>query len=125
MRNQIPTTMAPAPTGSPGSAVAPATFQVLSNVSEVLTAVLQGADGAAVGPLRARFAECERALDGLAGGGLTRAEQEKVIEGLRAGLRERRACVDRYRALDVLREVTGVDAEEGRTETGADRGGEE
>lgn len=69
----------------------------------------EGADESSVrrsmGVIQERLNKCEAVLDGLAGGGMTRADQVKEIERLGAELRRKRELVGRYAEQDIVSRV--------------------
>lgn len=84
-------------------------FQILDTVSQALSEIVQGGDAKALTPIVAtlnqKFARCEKALDGLPGGGMTHEEQIERIDELRRGLERKRGLVKAYRRHDLVARV--------------------
>lgn len=91
------------------------TFQVLDSVAKVLIMILEGKDAATVSPavakLHARFQHCESVLDNLPGGDMTKEVQLRKIKSLRDSISKRRALVEKYANLDVLRAIAESDGQ--------------
>lgn len=84
-------------------------FQVMDNVASVLSMVLDGTDSATVSStvakVHAKFQECEQLLDTLPGGEMSKQEQKKKIEDLKASIAKRRALVAKYANMDLLQKI--------------------
>lgn len=95
------------PTKSPEQLVS--TFQVLDLVVKVLSQIHAGADETSVRRtmtlIQERFAKCEKALESLPGGNLTKDDQHAEIKRLREELKRKRALVAKYKQHDVISRV--------------------
>lgn len=84
-------------------------FQVLHLVAEVLSQILSGNDATSITPtisrIHQKFKQCEKTLESLPGGSMTRAEQLEEIERLREDLRRKRDLLDQYAKHDVIARV--------------------
>ncbi len=84
-------------------------FQVMDSVASVLSMILDGRDSglvsSAIAKVYAKFQECEQFLDTLPGGDMSKVEQKRKIEDLKASIARRKALVAKYANMDVLQKI--------------------
>ena len=81
-------------------------FQILDQVGEAMKLICDGADPTSVTPIitriHQRFEKCERLLDRLPGGSMTRAEQLEEIKRLKDGYDRKKQLVAQYSQHDLI-----------------------
>lgn len=81
-------------------------FQVLHLVAKALSRISEGADATSITPtiaeLQKRFDSCQKTLDNLPGGAMSKAEQVAEIARLKQSLNRKRDLVKRYGEHDLI-----------------------
>ena len=81
-------------------------FQVLHLVAKVLSQISEGANSSSITPtiaeIQKRFESCQKTLDNLPGGAMSKAEQVAEIARLKDSLNRKRALVKRYGEHDLI-----------------------